>query len=91
MESFAQCFVRSESLHIFYLQIDHSADADSIRLISFDTLRAVVPYLISEKCAAAWGRFVTDQVKLGEEITKENIIKTISRLEQFPPLRIAVS
>ena len=30
-------------------------------------------------------------MKLGEEITKENIIKTITRLEQFVPLKIAVS
>ena len=57
----------------------------------YDTLRAVPPYLISAKCASAWGRFVQDQVKLGEVITKENIIKTITRLEQFSELRIAVS
>ena len=40
---------------------------------------------------AAWGKFVRDQVKLGEDITKENIIKTITRFEQFVPLKIAVS
>ena len=62
VESFAQCFVRFEALHIFYLQIGDPADADSIKLISFYTLRAAVPYLISAKCSAAWGRFVQDQV-----------------------------
>ena len=40
---------------------------------------------------AAWGKFVRDQVKLGEDITKEQIIKTISHLKQFAPLRNLVT
>ena len=51
-ESFAQCFLRFEALHQFYIQIDKPEDADTIRLISFDTLRAIVPYLISSRCVA---------------------------------------
>ena len=82
-ESSAAFFVRFKSLHIFYLQIDHPADADQIRLISYYTLLTVTQYFISNKCAAAWGTYVLDQVRLGEVITKENIIKTFTCLEQY--------
>ena len=54
-------------------------------------MRAVTPYLISNKCAIAWGKYVHDQVRLGETITKENIIKTISTLEQYADLRLTVT
>ena len=54
-------------------------------------MRAVTPYLISNKCAIAWGKYVHDQVRLGETITKENIIKTISTLEQYTDLCLTVT
>ena len=54
-------------------------------------MRVVTPYLISAKCAAAWGHFVQDQVKLGEVIRKENNIQTITPLEKYSELHIAVS
>ena len=77
-EGFNACFVRFESLYLFFLQIDHPADAVQIRFISYYTPRIATPYLISNKCAVAWGKYVQDQVRLGETITKENSIKTIS-------------
>ena len=52
-ESFATCYSRFESLHVFYLQLDQPSEADQIRLVSYNTLRAVTPYFISTKCAQA--------------------------------------
>ena len=47
--------------------------------------------MISNKCAHAYGKHLNDQLKLGGEITKENMIKIISNLEQYPELRLTVS
>ena len=47
--------------------------------------------MISNKCAHAYGKHLNDQLKLGGEITKENMIKIISNLEQYSELRLTVS
>ena len=57
-ESFASCFSRFESLHVFFLQLDQPSEADHIRLVSYNTLRAVTPYFISTKCAQAYGKYI---------------------------------
>ena len=90
-ESFASCFTRFESLHIFFLQLDQPSTADQIRLVSYKTVSTVTPYFISNKCAQAYGKYVVEQVKMGEVITKENIIKTITTLEQYVDLRLTVT
>ena len=79
-ESFATCYSRFEGLHVFYLQLDQPSEADQIRLVSYNTLRAVTPYFISTKCAQAYGKYIINQVKLGNTITKEDIIKTVTKL-----------
>ena len=71
--------------------MDQPSEADQIRLVSYNTLRAVTPYFISTKCAHAYGKFIIDQVKLGNTITKEEIIKTITKLETFNELRLDIS
>ena len=38
-EGFAACFVRFESLHLFFRQIDHPAVADQISFVLYDTLK----------------------------------------------------
>ena len=38
-ESFASCYSRFESLYVFFLQLDQPAEADHIRLVSYNTLR----------------------------------------------------
>ena len=90
-ESFASCFSRFESLHILFLQLDQPSEADHIRLVSYNTLRTVTPYIISNKCAHAYGRHVNEQIKLGIDITKENIIKIITNLEQSVDLRLTIT
>ena len=45
----------------------------------------------TNKCAHAYGKHLNDQLKLGGEITKENMIKIISNLEQYSELRLTVS
>ena len=55
------------------------------------SLRTVTPYFISNKCAQAYGKYVIEQDKIGEVITKENIIKTITTLEQYVDLRVTVT
>ena len=42
-ESFAHSISRFDSLHIFYLQLDQPNETEHIRLVSYNTLRNVVP------------------------------------------------
>ena len=46
--TFASCIKRFESLHIFYLQLDQPSDADQIHLLSYQTIKQVTLYLISQ-------------------------------------------
>ena len=82
-ETFASCFSRFESL-----QLDQPSEADQIRLVSYNTLRAVTPYFISTKCAQAYGKYIINQVKMGNNISKEDIIKTVTKLETYVELKL---
>lgn len=87
-ETFASCITRFESLHVFYLQLDQPSEADQIRLLSYQTIKQVTPYLISSKCGHAFGKWVTESLKLGGELSKESIIRTITNLETHPELKL---
>ena len=80
-ETFASCITRFESLHIFYLQLDQPSEADQIRLLSYQTIKQVTPYFISTKCGVAFGKWVTESLKLNGELSKETIIRTVTSLE----------
>ena len=67
---------------MFFLQLDQPSEADHIRLVSYKTLRDVTPYFISNKCAQVYGKYILNQVKMGSNISKEDIIKTVTTLEQ---------
>ena len=73
---------------MFFLQMDQPSEADHIRLVSYNTLRAVTPYFISTKCTQAYGKYILTQVKMGSNISKEDIIKTVTTLEQYVELRL---
>jgi hypothetical protein len=90
-ETFASCITRFESLHIFYLQIDQPSEADQIRLLSYQTIKQVTPYLISSKCGSAFGKWVTESLKLGGELSKESIIRTVTSLETHLDLKLTSS
>ena len=54
-------------------------------------MRQVTPYLISAKCAAAFGQWIVESVKFQTEITKESIIRIITSLESHVDLRLTTS
>ena len=87
-ETFASCITRFESLHIFYLQLDQPSEADQIRLLSYQTIKQVTPYFISSKCGSAFGKWVTESLKLGGELSKESIIRTVTSLETHSDLKL---
>jgi hypothetical protein len=90
-ETFAACISRFDGLHVFYLQLDQPSEADQVRLLSYQTVRQVTPYLISAKCSAAFGQWIVESVKLQTEITKESIIRIITSLESHSDLRSTTS
>ena len=90
-ETFAACISRFDGLHMFYLQLDQPSEADQVRLLSYQTVRQVTPYLISSKCSAAFGQWIVESVKLQTEITKESIIRIITSLESHADLRSTTS
>jgi hypothetical protein len=51
----------------------------------------VTPYLISSKCGSAFGKWVTESLKLGGELSKESIIRTVTSLEIHPDLKLTSS
>jgi hypothetical protein len=87
-ETFASAATRFESLYVFYLQLDTPSTADTIRLMSYQVLKQISQYLLSPKCGQAFGHWVTEQQKMGGEITKESIIRVITQLEIHPDLRL---
>ena len=90
-ETFAACISRFDGLHVFYLQLDQPSEADQVRLLSYQTVRQVTPYLLSAKCSAAFGQWIVESVKLQTEITKESIIRIITSLESHSDLRSTTS
>ena len=64
------------------------SEVHKIKLLSLATLRTVAPYLISPRCAKSFGAWVQDCLKLGTEMSKQSIIKTISSLENHSELQI---
>ena len=52
-----------------------------IRMMLYNTIRSLSPYLLSPKCAHAFGTWVRENQMLGIAITKEAIIHYITDLE----------
>ena len=71
--------------------MDQPSEADQIRLLSYQTIKQVTPYLISAKCGSAFGKWVTESLKLGGELSKESIIRTVTSLETHPDLKLTSS
>ena len=90
-ESFAACISRFDGMHIFYLQLDQPSEAEQVRLLSYQTVRQVTPYLISPRCSQTFGQWIIESVKLNTEITKESIIRIITHFETNPELRVTSS
>ena len=90
-ESFAHSISKFDSLHTFYLQLDSPAEAENIRMVSYNTLRTVVPYLISPRCNQALSQWILDSQRLGSVINKESIIRTVTSLESFSDLQLTNS
>ena len=88
IESFASAVIRFESLYIFWLQLDTPHTADNIKLMSYEVLRQITQYLLSPKCAQAFGKWSADTMKVGGAITKDIIIRIVSQLEAFPELKL---
>ena len=88
IESFAAAVIRFESLYVFWLQLDTPHTADSINLMSYEVLRQITQYLLSPKCALAFGKWSADTMKMGGAINKDIIIRIVSQLEAFPELKL---
>ena len=78
-------------MHVFYLQLDQPSEAEQVRLLSYQTVRQVTPYLISTRCATAFGNWIVESVKLQTEITKESIIRIVTSLESNVDLKLTTS
>ena len=90
-ESFAHSIAKFDSLHQFYMQLDSPAEAETIKMVSFSTLRSVVPYLISPRCNTALAQWIQDTQRLGGTIDKDAIIRTVTSLETFTDLQLTNS
>ena len=88
IESFASAVIRFESLYVFWLQLDTPHSVDNIRLMSYEVLRQITQYLLSPKCALAFGKWSADTTKMGGPITKDIIIRIVSQLEAFAELKL---
>ncbi len=80
-ESFAACIIRFDTLFVFYLQLEQPSEAEVIRMLSHNTICQLSAYLLSPKCAHAFGAWVRENQMVGIVITKEDIIRFISELE----------
>ena len=80
-ESFAACITRFDSLYVFYLQLEQPSERDVIKLMSYETIRTLTPYLISPKCAHIFGGWSKDTQLLGGTITLEKLIQYVTDLE----------
>ena len=87
-ETFSASISRFNSLHVFYLQLEKPADKEVIKAVSYSTLRSIAPYLISTKCAQALAQWISESVRLGQEINKENLVKVVSNLESYEELQL---
>ena len=87
-EPFGAALTRFDSLYNFYLQLDCPIKAEEITTITLTTLRSITPYLLSTKCAKLFGDWTQDCVKMGTQITKENITKTVTILETNTELQL---
>ena len=88
IESFAAAVIRFESLYVFWLQLDTPHSVDNIRLMSYEVLRQITQYLLSPRCAQAFGKWTQDTMKLGGPIDKDIIIRTVSQLESYAELKL---
>ena len=87
-EPFGAALTRFDSCYHFYLQLDCPIKAEQINDISLATLRSITPYLLSPKCAALYGDWQQDCTKMGTKITRDSIIKVVSKLETNPELQL---
>ena len=87
-EPFGAALTQFDSCYHFYLQFDCPIKAEEITSISLATLRSITPYLLSPKCANLYGDWLQDCTKMSTPITKDSIIKTVSKLETNPELQL---
>ena len=85
-EPFGAALTQFDSCYHFYLQFDCPIKAEEITSISLATLRSITPYLLSPKCANLYGDWLQDCTKMSTPVTKDSIIKTVSKLETNPEL-----
>ena len=87
-EPFGAALTRFDSCYHFYLQLDFSIKAEEITSISLTKLLSITPYLLSPKCANLYGDWLQDCTKMGTTVTKDSIIKVVSKLEANPELQL---
>ena len=86
--SFAAAVNRFESLYVFWLQLDSPHTADNIRLLSYEVVCQITQYLLSPRCAQQFSKWSSDTIKVGGQIDKDIIIKTVSQLESYADLKL---
>ena len=87
-ETFASAVTRFESLYVFWLQLDTPHTVDNIKTLSYEVLRQITQYLLSPKCATAFGKWSIDTTRQGIAIDKDTIIRTVSQLEAYADLKL---
>ena len=62
---------------------------DQLSILSKDVIQSIAPYLMEQKTGKVFGNWIQEIILLKCEITKQQIIKTVHKLEQNSALKLS--
>ena len=62
---------------------------DQLSILSKDVIQSIAPYLVEQKTAKVFGKWIQESILLKRDVTKQQIIETVHKLEQNSALKLS--
>ena len=64
---------------------------DQLSILSKDVIQSIAPYLMEQKTAKVFGNWIQEYIRLTRNVTKQQIIETVHKLEQNSALKLCIT
>ena len=88
-ELFSECMSNFDSLFTFLQMLRQPIKKDQLSILSKDVIQSIAPYLVEQKTAKVFGNWIQESILLKRDVTKQQIIETVHKLEQNSALKLS--
>ena len=87
-ELFSESISKFDSLFTFLQMLRQPIKKDQLSILSKDVIQSNAPYLMEAKTGKVFGNWIQESILLKRDITKQQIIETVHKLEQNSALKL---